>query len=107
MSMRQVEYRDNDGRLYAVMLPDGSPDSHAHMGIRVGPPAIRFGDGLMSAIAVSLHNELYHRRIYTEADARARLADVGQALRAALHRGALEIADLYAAADGDTLPPGG
>ena len=102
-----IEYRDPDGRLYAVLIPDDAPASHAAMGIPVGPPPIHFPDGLMARIAIRLHNELYHRGIYTEADARARITDVGQALRTALHYGAAEVADLYGTTDGATLPPGG
>ena len=81
--MRQVTHTDDKGRIQVVLIPDDAPDSHATLGIPVGPPSLK-ALGLPEEIETRLHNQLVARRILTAADAKARRSDVFGALQKAL-----------------------
>lgn len=81
--MRELTYKAADGRLFKVMLPDDAPDSHASMGIRIGPPDLLLPK-VPKALAVRLHNELFHRNLFTANDVSKRRADVMAAWQSAL-----------------------
>ncbi len=66
----QVEYVDDDGRKWAVKVPEGEEDK-AHMGIPIGPPDLS-ELGLPIDIEVRLHNQLYSRGLFTLRDIRGR-----------------------------------
>lgn len=101
--MREVTYTDPEGRHWFVQLPDGVPDSEAYKGIPLGPPSLDELE-LPIAIAVRLHNELYHRRILTLRDAIRGQQDIGSAIRAALRVDVQRLATLYE--NRDTLSQG-
>lgn len=92
--MREVKYEDAQGRLWLVRLPDHAPDSDAAMGIIVGPPPMD-GLGLPEEIAIRLHNQLYHRGLFTIRDAERRRQEVVGALQATLKIGAQHILAAY------------
>lgn len=93
--MKTLDYLDpNDGRMYRVMLPDGAPDTHASMGIRLGPPDLS-GLGLPDALADRLHRELWVRGLITAGDVARRPDELRHSLQAALKVDALRIAELY------------
>lgn len=102
--MREAVWVDGDGRQYAVLLPDEVPDSEAYRGLPLGPPPLE-ALGLPHAMMVRLHQELFYRRMLTEADARRRPQDITAALMAAFKVDATTIAALYAAPPIDALPP--
>lgn len=81
--MRQVTYTDDKGRIHVVLIPDNAPDSHATLGIPVGPPSLA-ALGLPKEIEVRLHNQLAARRILTATDARKRRMDIFAAWQKAL-----------------------
>lgn len=96
--MRETTYEDGEGRLWRVRLPDGVPDEMAEQGVRIGPPPLT-SLRLPLEAEVRLHNQLYHRRILTERDARGRLPDIVSAIMATFKIDAGRIAALYAEGD--------
>jgi hypothetical protein len=92
-ALRQVEYKDSDGRLFIHLLPEGALDYDAERGIPYGPPPLDALD-LPLEIEVRLNNELFHRRLFTERDLRRRRADAAAAVMAACR---LDIERLLAA----------
>lgn len=62
--MRAVDYTDDRGRNFRVMLPDDSPDEEAPMGIPVGPPDVVDHLGLPEPLATRLHNLLHERGLF-------------------------------------------
>lgn len=93
--MRRGKYVDMDGRQWAVLLPDGTPDGESSMGIPVGPPSLE-PLGLPLEVEVRLHNQLFERELLTEKDVRARRTDVVGAIQAAFKVDAGRIVQLYA-----------
>jgi hypothetical protein len=91
--MREVTYIDPDGRMWAHLLPDDLPDSDAEVGLPLGPPPLA-ALGLAIDVEVRLHNQLFHRRIFTEADARRRSGDVLLAITAAFKVDVKRVIDL-------------
>lgn len=81
--MRQVKHTDDKGRIQVVLIPDDAPDSHATLGIPVGPPSLA-ALGLPEEIETRLHNQLVARNLLTVADVKARRSDVFGALQKAL-----------------------
>lgn len=94
VTLRVVEFVDEDGRSWARGLPDGVPDARAKVGVPIGPPSLE-DLGLPKELEVRLHNQLYQRRIFTERDARQRMQDVHSALMAALRVDAHRILAIY------------
>jgi len=92
--MRQVSYEDIKGRLWMVSLPDGMPDNDASMGIPIGPPSLE-PLGLPEEVEVRIHNQLFHRRLFTLRDIKMRRRDVFGALQAALKVDTQSIVNLY------------
>ena len=62
--MRSVDYADDRGRIFRVMLPDDAPDEEAPMGIPIGPPNVVDHLGLPEPLATRLHNLLHERGIW-------------------------------------------
>lgn len=93
--MREVDYTDDEGRWHRVLLPESAPDSAAHRGIPVGPPDLRALE-LPRDVEIRLHNQLFHRRLFTERDVRARGHDVLSALQSALRVSVQAITNVYA-----------
>lgn len=92
--MRETSYTDTEGRQWMVLLPDGVPDAHAHMGLPIGPPSVE-SLGLPPEAAVRLHNQLFERRIFTARQARGDVAGILAAVRAALRVSAEDVIALY------------
>ena len=92
--MRQTSYTDEEGRQWAVQLPDGIPDSDATLGIPLGPPSLA-PLGLPLDVEVRIHNQLFGRRLFTLRDVKARRMDILGALQAALKVDIVAIAHLY------------
>lgn len=89
----QVEYVDDTGRRWAVLVPVGHEDEAAQ-GVVVGPPDVRVL-GWPEDVALRVHNELYVRRILTMRDARTKAAEIGAALAAALRADIQTVQALY------------
>ncbi len=62
--MRSVDYADDRGRNFRVMLPDDAPDEEAPMGIPIGPPDVVDHLGLPEPLATRLHNLLHERGLF-------------------------------------------
>lgn len=92
--MRESEYIDSEGRKWCVGLPDDAPDSHAPMGVRIGPPSLE-SLGLPKDIEVRLHNELYNRRLFSLADVERRRQDVLGAIMAIFRLDTQKVIELY------------
>ena len=105
--MRETTYKDSEGRLWQVRVPDGVPDTLAEQGVRVYPPPLT-SLRLPLEMEVRLHNQLFHRGIRTEREARHRVADIITAITASLRLDAQRIIALYAEGDGPsyTAPQG-
>jgi hypothetical protein len=67
--MKTIDYKDESGQWFVVLIPDDAPNSNAKYGIVLGPP-----------IRIRLHNELFARRIITIADAKRNRVAVQSAL---------------------------
>lgn len=81
--MRTTEYQHTDGRLFQVLIPDSAPDSDAPYGVVVGPPEHLVERlGLPPDVGVRLHNEFYHRRLFTLRD----ILNQRESVVSALHR---------------------
>lgn len=81
-SLRQIEYKDFDGRLSRRLIPVGAPDYDASVGIVVGPPPLGVLD-LPLSLEVALNNELYARGLFTERDITKRRNEAIAAVMAA------------------------
>lgn len=92
--MRIASYTDDEGRRWAVQLPDGVPDSDAKLGLPLGPPPLA-SLGLPKETEIRLHNQLFDRRIFTAKDAKRRRQDVFAALQNAFSVDAGRVIDLY------------
>lgn len=82
--MRQVDYKDEKGRYHRVKLPDDAPDDQAPLGVLVGPPDVVDYLNLPEPFATTLHNQLYHRGLFTAKDIRKRSVELQGAILAAL-----------------------
>lgn len=92
--MKETSYEDLKGRMHAVSLPDGVPDSEASLGIPIGPPSLAALE-LPEATEIALHNQLFARRIFTLEDAKHHRQDVMSALQAALKLDVERVLEVY------------
>lgn len=97
--MTEMEYKSPDGRLYRVMVPEHDT-SHPEHGVRVGPPDLD-ALGLPFALMVELHNNLYHRGLFTAQDFNHRRMDALSAWQAALACDLERIHEVYARQEPD------
>ena len=93
--MREASYADAEGRMWAVLLPEGVPEADAVLGLPLGPPSME-PLGLPLDAEVRLHNQLFARRLFTRRDVKARRMDIFGALQAALRVDITAVAALYA-----------
>ena len=91
--MVRADYQDDEGRMWAVLVPLGH-EGEASMGIPIGPPDLS-PLGLSPAQEVRLHNQLFHRGILTAKDLRGRGKDVFAALQSALQVDVATVTGLY------------
>ena len=94
--MKQSSYVDEEGRLYAVLLPNGTGEENAAKGLPLGPPSLEVL-GLPEEVEIRLHNELFSRQIFTTKDVRKRRIDVFGALQAAFKVDTERIVQIYLA----------
>lgn len=92
--MRKTQYKDILGRWHAVLIPDDAPESHASMGIHLGPPDLE-PLGLPETITTRLNNQLFWRGLLTFKEVRTRRQEVINALQAALSVDVTSIVNLY------------
>jgi hypothetical protein len=92
--MKEVDYKDTDGRLWRARVPDDCPVDRYAEGIPVGPPALAALE-LPLELEIRLHNELHARKLFTLRDALRRPQDVTAALQATLKLDAQRIQSLY------------
>ena len=92
--MKEVDYTDDDGRVWRVRVPDGTPGDRFSEGIPIGPPALgRLG--LPAELEIRLHNQLHGRRLYTARDVLRRPTDVFAALQATFRVDVQRLQSLY------------
>lgn len=92
--MRSVTYKDPDGRLFKVLLPNDVPDTQAQYGIVVGPAEL-MDLSLPPEVEVRLNNQLFYRNLFTLAEVRKRPQDVIAALQAALKVDYQKVVEAY------------
>lgn len=73
-------YTDSDGRMFRVLVPEGGDPKY---GVIVGPPLLD-NLNLPTVTMIKLHNELYHRGLFTYDDVKNRRSEVMSALQSAL-----------------------
>lgn len=98
MALKLANYKDEEGRLKTVLLPEEEPDANAYMGVPVGPPDLS-QLGLSPETEVRLNNELFHRGVITGQDALRKRSDIVGAIQAALKLDAEKIVVLYLGED--------
>ena len=97
---RETSYQDRDGRWWQVLVPTESSEAEAHLGIPIGPPPLD-GLALPEPYATRLHNELFHRRIFSAKQARRHASDISSAIRQVFAIDVQEIIAQYDAATGE------
>lgn len=92
--MKEVEYTDDRGRLFRVLIPETDNIERARHGIVIGPPELDDLD-LPERVMVELHNQLYHRGLFSIQEANKRRMDVVGALQAAMMVDVERILNIY------------
>ncbi len=92
--MRIIDYIDDDGYKRRVSLPDDAPDTHANMGILVGPPNLAPLD-LPPQHDLALNNELFDRGLLTAEDVQGRQEELSAALKRVLKLDILILQQLF------------
>ena len=92
--LQQVDYEDDCGRRFRVLVPDGCSEDMYAKGIPIGPPSLE-GLGLPLDLEVRLHNQLHDRRLFSLRDALRRPKEIQAALQAALRLDMQRIQTLY------------
>ena len=93
--MKKVPWTDERGRMYLSRLENHEPDEDAPQGILVGPPDIVDVLGLPESIGTALHNQLFHRGLFTLRDVQKKPQVVVGALQKALNVDAQKIMQAY------------
>lgn len=93
--MKVVDYQDALGRWWKVELPDDVEIENARSGIPIGPPDVSQLN-LPIPLLTRLHNELYHRKLYTLKDVYSRSGELQAALQAALKIDVSTLMEIYA-----------
>ncbi len=88
-----ADYEDNEGRWWRVRVPLGS-EGQAAMGIPVGPPDLS-SLGLPDEVSIRLHNQLFHRGLFTRANLRGRGQEIFAAVQAAYKVDSAAVTALY------------
>ncbi len=107
--MHEVAWTDDEGRIWAKLIPDTERVQNADRGITIGPidvTPLAVENEWPRAFAIRLHNELYHRRVFNSVDSRelrARAHDVVAAIQRAAKVDALKIINLPGSDDGVTI----
>lgn len=84
--MKTVEYKNPQGRLFKVIVPDDATTEKYQYGIVVGPPLELVDDlGLPEPIATRFHNALYIRGLYDYLSVVKRKQDLFGAWQSALN----------------------
>ncbi len=92
-SLVRVDYEDEDGRMWAVLVPEGH-EAEASMGIPLGPPDST-SLGLPRETAIRLHNQLFSRGLFTRRDLRGRTREVFAAIQAAYKADVAAVTGLF------------
>ncbi len=88
-----ADYVDEKGRWWKVRVPAGSA-TPASMGIPVGPPDLS-SLGLPEEVSIRLHNQLFHRGLFTRANLRGRGQEIFAAIQAAYKVDSAAVTTLY------------
>ena len=91
---KTVDWEDEFGRKYKMLIPLDAPIEYASRGVRVGPPDIE-SLGLPLELEVRLNNQLFNRKLITERDIRLRPNDLVAAMMATYKVDAQKVATLY------------
>jgi CRISPR/Cas system CMR-associated protein Cmr3 (group 5 of RAMP superfamily) len=94
MATRDVVYKDSAGRKYLVQIPENAPDSHAKLGVRVGPPDLSELK-LPLTLEVRLNNALFDRGLIKLSDVRRRHAELIAVWQAVLRVDSTVLRNLY------------
>lgn len=86
------EYVDEEGRHWAVLMPEGH--ENPEMGILLGPPDLESLE-LPLDVEVRLHNQLFNRRLYTLRDVRRDPDGIKASIQAAYRLDFQRVTGLY------------
>ncbi len=92
--MRTVEYADETGRRFRTAIPADAPDSHADMGVPIGPPDLSAIE-VPEDYSVQLQNALLERGILTYRDFRKKPMVVRGALNHVLKAQIRQLEAIY------------
>lgn len=85
-ALRTVEYKNPQGRLFKVIVPDDCPVENYQYGIVVGPPVDLVDNlGLPEPVATRLHNAFYMRGFLSYLNVVQRKQDLFSAWQSALN----------------------
>lgn len=96
--MKDVDYTDDDGRLFRVRVPDDCPEHMWRAGIPLGPPDLdsQLAErGWPESARIRLHNQLHQRGLFTLKEALRNIAGLEAALKAALKTDVQTLQALY------------
>lgn len=89
----RLDYEDDTGRMWAVLLPENDTDNPS-MGIPIGPPD-NSGLHLPEETAVRLHNQLHARGMFTKQDIKGRHREVFAAVQGAFKVDVAKVTELF------------
>ena len=92
--LREVQWTDEAGFVWRVLLRTDQPDSDAYLGIPVGPPDLS-ELGFPSELERVLHQQLVARGLWTMKDVQARPQELTAALQAAYRVDFVRILEIY------------
>lgn len=92
--MRIVTFKDAQGRKFLVEVPNDAPESHAKLGVRLGPPDLSELK-LPLSLEVRLNNALFDRGLIRRGDVRRRLPELIAAWQSVLRVDASILMNLY------------
>lgn len=91
----RADYQDEEGRWWAVSIPEDMIDQ-PQLGLIIGPPDLSSLTNLPPDTAVRLHNELWSRGLLTRADLkRGGAGSIKAALQAAFRADFAAVTSLY------------
>ena len=92
--MRRAQYTASDGRVFVTAIPEAAPDTHADIGVPIGPPDLSTLK-LPDDWTVRLQNALVAHGILTYEDYRRNPMAVRGAINSAMREQLRELEAIY------------
>lgn len=104
MSLKRASWKDSDGRIKVVLIPEDAGEEQAEMGIPLGPPSL-LGLNLPEEIEIRLNNELANRGILTANEALRNRQEIMSAIQSALKLDIDRVIGMYVGSDFSNAKP--